>query len=60
MEWPTLKFFENKFFLPTNFYGVELDEHAEGFEKIRSFETIHLIFYVAGTETVCFSLNSFC
>ncbi|KAI6191789.1 Patched domain-containing protein 3 [Aphelenchoides bicaudatus] len=51
MEWPILKFFENKFFLPTNFYGVELDENAQGFDKIRSFETIHLIFYVAGTET---------
>ncbi|KAI6173560.1 Patched domain-containing protein 3 [Aphelenchoides besseyi] len=50
MEWPTLKFFDNKFFLPTNFYGVDLDPVAQGFEKIVSFETVHLIFYVAGTE----------
>ncbi|KAI6244157.1 Patched domain-containing protein 3 [Aphelenchoides fujianensis] len=39
MEWPTMKFFDNKFFLPTNFYGVELDAEAQGFDKIRSFET---------------------
>ncbi|KAI6205291.1 Patched domain-containing protein 3 [Aphelenchoides besseyi] len=50
MEWPTLKFFDNKFFLPTNFYGVDLDPVAQGFEKIVSFETVHLIFYVAGSE----------
>lgn len=53
-----MKFFENKFFLPTNLYGVDLDNNAQGFDRIRSFETIHLIFYVTATETVGFYSKS--
>lgn len=52
MQWPVLKFFENKFFLPTNFYGVELDPSLEGFDAIKSLNTIHLVYYVAGTDKV--------
>ncbi|KAI3415397.1 hypothetical protein GPALN_005004 [Globodera pallida] len=50
LQWPILKFFENKFFLPTNFYGVQLNESAEGFDAIKSIQVVHLIYYVAGTE----------
>ncbi|CAD5234266.1 unnamed protein product [Bursaphelenchus xylophilus] len=50
MDWPILKFFENKFFLPTNFYGVELYEHKSGFEKIKDIQTVHLVYYISGTD----------
>ncbi|KAL3105599.1 hypothetical protein niasHT_021702 [Heterodera trifolii] len=50
LNWPILKFFENKFFLPTNFYGVQLNDSAEGFDSIKSIQVVHLIYYVAGTE----------
>ena len=54
LDWPTMKFFENKMFLPTNFYGVQLDDAASGFDRILSFDTVHLIFYASGTENVRF------
>lgn len=54
MQWPILKFFENQLFLPTNFYGVELDSNYEGFDAIKSLNTIHLVYYVASTDKVLF------
>lgn len=63
LNWPILKFFDNKFFLPTNFYGVELHndsapEPPSGFDSIASAQTIHLVYYVAGTDKV--SVNAMC
>ncbi|KAI1703876.1 patched family domain-containing protein [Ditylenchus destructor] len=50
LQWPVLKFFENKFFLPTNLYGVNLDEGDHTFQGLRSVQLIHLVYYVAGTD----------
>uniref|UniRef100_A0AC34F415 SSD domain-containing protein n=2 Tax=Panagrolaimus sp. ES5 TaxID=591445 RepID=A0AC34F415_9BILA len=49
LEWPVMKFFENKLFLPNNFYGVTLDSENANIEKI---EMIHLIYHVAGYEDI--------
>ena len=61
LHWPILKFFENKFFLPTNFYGVELNESAagstDGFDSIRSIQVVHLVYHIAGTDKVNIFLN---
>ncbi|CAD6189578.1 unnamed protein product [Caenorhabditis auriculariae] len=42
IEYPTMQFFENKFFLPTHFYGVTLG----GKLGIESIEMVHLIYLV--------------
>uniref|UniRef100_A0AC35G5Y7 SSD domain-containing protein n=1 Tax=Panagrolaimus sp. PS1159 TaxID=55785 RepID=A0AC35G5Y7_9BILA len=49
LEWPVMKFFENKLFLPNNFYGVTLDSENANIERI---EMIHLIYHVAGYEDI--------
>uniref|UniRef100_A0A7E4VIC3 SSD domain-containing protein n=1 Tax=Panagrellus redivivus TaxID=6233 RepID=A0A7E4VIC3_PANRE len=49
LEWPVLKFFENKFFLPTNLYGVSLDDDRGELTRI---EMIHLIYYVSAVDDV--------
>ena len=60
LHWPILKFFENKFFLPTNFYGVELAANeSDGFDSIRSIQVVHLVYHIAGTEKVQKFVNSF-
>nr|CAD2205271.1 unnamed protein product [Meloidogyne enterolobii] len=53
LHWPILKFFENKMFMPTNFYGVELNKsegNSDGFDAISSIQVVHLVYHVAGTE----------
>lgn len=47
LEWPVMKFFENKFFLPTNLYGVELDESRENLKKV---EMIHLVYHISDVD----------
>ena len=46
--------------MPTNFYGVELNEHTGssdgGFDSIRSIQVVHLVYHIAGTEKVRFYL----
>uniref|UniRef100_A0A915LKQ0 SSD domain-containing protein n=1 Tax=Meloidogyne javanica TaxID=6303 RepID=A0A915LKQ0_MELJA len=53
LHWPILKFFENKMFMPTNFYGVELNKsegNSDGFDAISSIQVVHLVYHIAGTE----------
>ena len=55
LHWPILKFFENKMFMPTNFYGVELNKsegNSDGFDAISSIQVVHLVYHIAGTEKV--------
>lgn len=61
LHWPILKFFENKMFMPTNFYGVELNNgnNSEGFDSIRSIQVVHLVYHIAGTEKVQVNSESF-
>uniref|UniRef100_A0AC34R1N5 Uncharacterized protein n=1 Tax=Panagrolaimus sp. JU765 TaxID=591449 RepID=A0AC34R1N5_9BILA len=47
IDWPIMKFFENKFFLPTFFYGVEVDEKYGNLTKI---ELIHLVYHISGID----------
>uniref|UniRef100_A0AC34RF93 SSD domain-containing protein n=1 Tax=Panagrolaimus sp. JU765 TaxID=591449 RepID=A0AC34RF93_9BILA len=47
MEWPVMKFFENKFFLPTNLYGVELDDQNANLKRI---ELIHLVYHISAVD----------
>uniref|UniRef100_A0A1I7XFT6 Acyl-CoA_dh_M domain-containing protein n=1 Tax=Heterorhabditis bacteriophora TaxID=37862 RepID=A0A1I7XFT6_HETBA len=42
IEYPTMKFFENKLFLPTHFYGVK----AGGELGVESIEMVHLIYQI--------------
>uniref|UniRef100_A0A0K0FIK4 SSD domain-containing protein n=1 Tax=Strongyloides venezuelensis TaxID=75913 RepID=A0A0K0FIK4_STRVS len=43
VEFPMLHFFENKIFLPSNFYGVTLDDD----KNIKKIEMVHLVFFVS-------------
>lgn len=51
-----MKFFENKFFLPNNLYGVTLDAEKANIERI---EMIHLIYHVAGYQDVSQNICTF-
>uniref|UniRef100_A0A0N4Z0W9 SSD domain-containing protein n=1 Tax=Parastrongyloides trichosuri TaxID=131310 RepID=A0A0N4Z0W9_PARTI len=46
LEFPMMHFFENKFFLPSNFYGI-----TPGGEKgIKKIEMVHLVFFVSSVD----------
>ncbi|CEF61729.1 Sterol-sensing domain and Patched family-containing protein [Strongyloides ratti] len=46
IEFPMLHFFENKIFLPSNFYGITLDNN----KNIKKIEMVHLVFFVSSVD----------
>lgn len=57
LQWPILRFFENKFFLPTNFYGISFygskaanATSGTDFSALKSIQMVHMVYHISGTE----------
>lgn len=54
IEYPTMKFFDNKFFLPTHFYGVQ----PGGPLGIESIDMVHFVYQIPAYNEVIFTATA--